>query len=80
MWEAKVLPGQLDEALDWLREEVLPDALAQPGCEGAEGFQAVGDERLVVISRWADGAADWAPGRPYRRLLRRSHTWLFRPA
>ncbi len=80
MWEAKVVAGGMEEALDWLREEVVPDALAQPGCLGAEGFAAVGDARVVVISRWADDADEWQPGRPYRRLLQRSHTWVFRPA
>ncbi len=74
------MPGELAEALDWLREEVLADALAQPGCLGAEGFEAVDDERLVVLTRWDDDAPTWEPGRPYRRLLRRSHTWVFRPA
>ncbi|MDP9101236.1 MAG: antibiotic biosynthesis monooxygenase [Actinomycetota bacterium] len=80
MWEAKVLPGEMADALDWLREEAVPAALAQAGCLGAEGFEAVGDERIVVISRWADDAGPWEPPRPYRRLLRRSHTWPFRPA
>ena len=80
MWEAVVLPGDMDEALEWVRG-LVADALATTGCLGAEGFVAEGDEpRLVLITRWGDEhAEDWEEGEPYRRMLRRAHAWWFRP-
>ena len=82
MWEAKVLPGRLDDAVDWLLEAVVPDALAAEGCQGAEAFRALGDEeRVVLITRWEDGhAEDWEEGRPPERLWEREHAWFFAPA
>ena len=82
MWEAKVLPGRLDDAVDWLVEAVVPDALGTDGCLGAEAFRAVGDEeRVVLITRWEDEhAEDWEEGWPPERLWSRSHHWFFEPA
>ena len=80
MWEAVVEPGELAAASEWVRDVVLPDALATPGCRGAEAFVADGDDaRLVVVTRWDDGAPPWEEGQPERPLLRRSHSWGFRP-
>ena len=80
MWEAKVAPGAVEDTVDWLREEVVPDALSRPGCREAEAFVDAAGERVVVISRWEDEAlSDWQPGKPHRRLLVRSHTWPFLP-
>jgi quinol monooxygenase YgiN len=82
MWEAKVRPGRLDDAVDWLVEAVVPDALAATGCEGAEAFRALGgEERVVLITRWADEhAQDWEEGPPPERLWEREHAWFFEPA
>jgi quinol monooxygenase YgiN len=82
MWEAKVLPGRLDDAVDWLIEAVVPDALAAEGCLGAEAFRALGaEERVVLITRWDDEhAEDWEEGLPPERLWERAHAWFFEPA
>ena len=82
MWEAKVLPGRLDDAVDWLVEAVVPDALAAEGCQGAEAFRALGDEeRVVLITRWEDEhAEDWEEGLPPEPLWEREHAWFFEPA
>ena len=82
MWEAKVRPGRLDDAVDWLVEAVVPDALAAEGCLGAEAFRALGDEeRVVLITRWEDEhAEDWEEGLPPERLWEREHAWFFEPA
>jgi heme-degrading monooxygenase HmoA len=81
MWEAKVVPGRLDDAVDYLTEAVVPDARAAPGCLGAEAFRALGgEERVVLITRWEDEhAEDWAEGRPPERLWLRDHAWWFEP-
>jgi len=81
MWEAKVLPGRLEDAVGWLVEAVVPDALAADGCLGAEAFRALGgEERVVLITRWADEhAEDWAEGLPPERLWSREHAWFFEP-
>jgi quinol monooxygenase YgiN len=82
MWEAKVLPGRLDDAVGWLVEAVVPDALAAEGCLGAEAFRALGgEERVVLITRWEDEhAEDWEEGLPPERLWEREHAWFFEPA
>ena len=80
MWEARVLPGRLDDAVDWLVEAVVPDALAAEGCQGAEAFRALGDEeRVVLITRWAVDP-DWVEGAPPEPLWSREHAWFFEPA
>jgi quinol monooxygenase YgiN len=69
MWEAKVAPGRLEDAVDYLVEEIGPDALAAPGCLGAEAFQVVGEERVVLLTRWEDEhAEDWEEAWPPVRL------------
>ena len=81
MWEARVAPGRLDEAVAWVRDEVVPGALAAGGCLGAEAFVAAGEaDRVVVITRWQDGHADgWEEGAPGLPLLERFHAWWFEP-
>jgi quinol monooxygenase YgiN len=82
MWEAQIVPGRLEDAVDWLVEAVVPDALAAEGCLGAEVFRALGDEeRVVLITRWEDEhAEDWEEGAPPVRLWTRDHAWYFEPA
>jgi hypothetical protein len=76
MWEATCPPESLDELSRWLRDEVIPAALATPGCEGAEGFSGEGEPRLVLITRWADDAAWQEPTGPG---ITRAHAWTFVP-
>jgi quinol monooxygenase YgiN len=80
MWEARVVPGRLEEAVDYLVCEVVPDALATEGCLGAEAFAAIGEERVVLITRWEEEhAQDWEEASPPVRLWTRDHAWLFQP-
>lgn len=81
MWEARVVPGRLDDAVAYLVEAVMPAALAAPGCLGAEAFRALGaEERVVLITRWEDAhAEDWEEGLPPERLWLRDHAWWFEP-
>ena len=76
MWEATCSAESLDELTGWLRDEVVPAALATPGCEGAEAFSGEGEPRLVLITRWAEGAT-WEE--PARADITRAHAWTFRP-
>ena len=82
MWEAKVGPGRLDDAVDWLVRTVAPAALGTDGCLGAEAFLARGEEeRVVLITRWEDEhAEDLEEGLPPERLWEREHAWFFEPA
>jgi hypothetical protein len=77
MWEARVLPGMLDEALGWVRKEVVPSAVAR----GAESVAVCAadepDVRVVVITRWATATA-WVEPVPPPGLVSRSHAWPFR--
>lgn len=78
MWEARVAPGRLAEAEDWMRASVLAPALAA-GALAAEGFRAAGEEeRLVAITRWAD-SGDWVEPEPPVDLIPRAHAWQFEP-
>jgi hypothetical protein len=82
MWEAVALPGEREDVLAWVTDDVVPDALATDGCLGAEGFVGLGDDecRVVVITRWKDDhAEDWDEGAPHRELLRSGHAWYFQP-
>jgi quinol monooxygenase YgiN len=80
MWEAKVVPGRLEEAVDHLVTAVVPAVLATAGCVGAEAFTGVGEERVVLITRWADQPPeDWEEGAPPVRLWVREHAWHFEP-
>lgn len=81
IWQAQAEYGELEEVLDWLRSEVVPAALAAPGCLGAEAFVAEGGEdSVVVLTRWQDARAeDWEEGSPSRRMLRGEQSWWYRP-
>lgn len=78
MWEARVVPGKLDEAQAWLRDVVLASAL-DAGAVAAEGFRADAPEgRLVAITRWS-GDTDWVEPDPPGALIARAHSWGFEP-
>jgi hypothetical protein len=80
MWEARVLPGRLDDAVAHLVRTAVPAALGTPGCAGAEAFVARGEqERVVLITRW-DAPPDWLEPGPAEELWSRSHAWHFEPA
>jgi hypothetical protein len=76
MWEATCPAESLEALSAWLRDEVVPEALATGGCVGAEGFVGEGEPRLVLITRWADEVPWEEPPGPG---ITRSHAWAFRP-
>lgn len=82
MWEAKVLPGRLADAVAYLVDEVVPYALNAEGCRGAEAFRSLGDEeRVVLVTRWdSDVGEGWEEGAPPEPLWERAHAWWFAPA
>ncbi len=83
MWEARVVPGGLAAAVEWLREDVVPRALATPECRGAEGFSAQGgEERVVLITRWESESAalsfdEHRSGGAAPEFVARAHAWTF---
>ncbi|MCU1588165.1 MAG: hypothetical protein JWN31_1658 [Frankiales bacterium] len=79
MWEATCPPASLDALTGWLRDGVVPQALATAGCAGAEGFVGEGEPRLVLITRWSDAEAMAGWQEPANRDLTRAHAWTFRP-
>jgi heme-degrading monooxygenase HmoA len=78
MWEATCPPEYLEQLSAWLRDEVIPGALAK-GCLGAEAFVGDGDPRLVLMTRWASREAMEAWEEGSGRDVTRSHAWTFRP-
>lgn len=79
MWEAEASFGRAPELIRWLHDEVLPAALAAPGCVGAEGFAGDDDHRVVLMTRWADLETfeEWHEGA--HPALHRSNAWTFVP-
>lgn len=81
-WEARIAEGRLPEAIEWVRAEVLPVALAA-GANGAELMQADADPptgnpaRLVVLTRWSFDP-EFVEAEPDTAIIERSHAWNFR--
>jgi hypothetical protein len=78
MWEAAVLPGRLADTVSWLLASAVPDAL-EAGADTAEVFRAVGDERVMLITRWPM-SSPWTEPHPPEPLWRRAHAWELEPA
>ena len=78
MWEATCPTDYLDQLSAWLRDEVIPGALAK-GASQAEGFVGEGEPRLVLITRWPSTEAMEAWEEASGRDVTRSHAWTFRP-
>ena len=53
MWEATVAPGRFDEAVEWVRRDLVKRALFTAGCMAAEILVHEGTpESVVVLTRW----------------------------
>jgi hypothetical protein len=53
MWEATVSPGRFVEAVEWVRNDLVPRALMSPGCLAAEILVHEGTpESVVLLTRW----------------------------
>jgi hypothetical protein len=75
MWEVRAAPGRADELVAWVRRTALPELRAAGGLDRVEVFR--GDEdRVVVVSVWADEAAA-LPDPPPRLVARAPHAWEF---
>jgi hypothetical protein len=80
-WEARVAPGRLADAIEWVRADVLPVALAA-GASGAEVVHAEADPatgnpaRVVVLTRWSFDPEFVEPD-PDPEVIPRSHGWTF---
>jgi hypothetical protein len=92
MWEARALPGRLDELVELIRRG-WPALAASDGFVGGELYRADSgtDPRLVLVTRWRDEAALAAaagPGWPDTAVplpgeehlhARPPHVWHFTP-
>ena len=72
MWEARCVPERTDEVVMWVRNTVVPDALAA-GAGGTEVFRS--DDRVVLITRWPAGTLWTEPSTP--SAVERAHAWPF---
>jgi quinol monooxygenase YgiN len=53
VWEATVAPGRYDEAVEWVRRELVKRALFTEGCMAAEILVHEGSpESVVLLTRW----------------------------
>jgi len=53
MWEAVVAPGRFDDALAWVRQDLVRRALLTEGCLAAEILVHEGSpESIVLLTRW----------------------------
>jgi quinol monooxygenase YgiN len=53
MWEATVVAGRFDDALSWVRHDLVKRALLTEGCLAAEILVHEGTpESIVLLTRW----------------------------
>lgn len=53
MWEATVVPGRYDDAVEWVRNDLVKRALFTKGCMAAEILVHEGTpESVVLLTRW----------------------------
>jgi quinol monooxygenase YgiN len=53
LWEAVVAPGRFDDALTWVRQDLVRRALLSEGCLAAEMLVHEGTpESVVLLTRW----------------------------
>jgi quinol monooxygenase YgiN len=72
MWEATVSPGRLDDAIEWVRRDLVPRALLAHGCLAAEILIHEGTpESIVLVTRW-DVAPVFEEGWPDDEVLTRA--------
>jgi hypothetical protein len=53
LWEATVAPGRFEEAVEWVRRDLVKRALLTDGCLAAEILVHEGTpESVVLLTRW----------------------------
>lgn len=81
MWEATIAPGRYDEAVAWVRRDLVKRALFTAGCMSAEILVHEGSPASVVLlTRW-DVAPVFAEGPPDGMFVRAraQHLQTLRP-
>ena len=82
MWEATVVPGKYDDAVEWVRHDLVKRALFTAGCMAAEILVHEGTpESVVLLTRW-DVAPVFEEGVPDSELFSRAraqHLQTLRP-
>jgi quinol monooxygenase YgiN len=72
MWEATVAPGRLDDAVAWVRHDLVRRALLSEGCLAAEILVHEGTpESIVLVTRW-DVPPVFEEGWPEGEILTRA--------
>jgi hypothetical protein len=83
MWLAHVAENRLDDALLWVRRDLVPRALRSPGCLAAEILVGKAPDRILLSTRW-DVAPQFEEGFPTDGSLQRAraahYETVFRPA
>ena len=77
MWEARLVPGRLEEGLAWVLADVVSSARAC-GADSVEVCASSGldDPRIVVITRWSD-TTNWTEPPAPVQFVARFHAWPF---
>ena len=82
VWEATVAAGRFDDAVEWVRRDLVPRALLSEGCLAAEILVHEGTpESVVLLTRW-DVAPVFEEGVPADELFTRAraqHLQTLRP-
>ena len=72
VWEATVAAGRFDDAVEWVRRDLVPRALLSDGCLAAEILVHEGTpESVVLLTRW-DVAPVFEEGVPDDELFTRA--------
>jgi hypothetical protein len=78
MWEARAVPGALDDLVDWVFEVALVAAALHEGFERAEVFRSDEQDRVVVNTHWSGRSSD-LPEPPEELAARPAYSWDFEP-
>jgi quinol monooxygenase YgiN len=77
MWDATVAPGRLDDAVAWVRHDLVRRALLSEGCLAAEILVHEGSpESIVLLTRW-DVAPVFEEGWPDDEIFTRARAQHF---
>lgn len=77
MWVAHVAPGRTEDALAWVRRDLVPRLLLTEGCMSTEILRGTGNPvRVVVTSRW-DSPPRFEEGVPDDGVLTSARAYHF---
>ncbi len=78
MWEARAVPGALDDLVEWVFDVALVVAALHDGFDHAEVFRSDEQHRVVVNTYWRGASAD-LPEPPEELAARPAYSWDFEP-